>query len=654
MRPRNYWLSVIRGRRAGSLGIGAALLCGALILSLAYTSIASANGVPFKKGDVLADVGSGLIKHYSSTGTLLDTMETTTGTSEGDGMCFDAAGNLYATQGFGANTVSKINTNGELVEANWGSGYNQDPESCVADSNGHIFVGQPDGSKEVLEFETSGKPVASFAPPIEDRGTDWIDLASDQCTLHYTSEGSTIKAFNVCTNEALPDFASELPAPCYAHRILPNGEELVACASEALRLDSSGKVVMNYPASEYESSYFFAINLDPDGETFWTADYFSGKITRINIATGKAVSSFSAELSGVLGGIAIVGEITAPPKITLAPATAENLVGTTHTVTATVTEKGLPVEGTKVTFTVTGVNPQSGTGTTNSAGEGSFTYTGNNVGTDTITSEFEDKEGKTDKSNSVTKIWTNPVGPPKETTTTTSLSGEGQSGGTITVKEGASVSDEATITGENASSAGGTVTYDVYSESACSTKVASAGTEPVTGGKATASEGKVLPAGTYYWQATYSGDASNEGSKSACTSEVETVQVAPPPCTSAIGFATVVIRKEGETERQKVTNKLFTNLASKQKLVFTWENGASKLTLTKLTSASCTVSGKGTKKFLGAGEATVNGEPGWQVKFYFILSPKNRFTFHIRVSMPKEEPLAFTDKAATLTSEKIS
>jgi hypothetical protein len=326
---------------AGTFRTGrAALLLAALTIgSLSSASPAGANGVAFNTGDVLANVGGGFIKHFSTTGTLLDTLDSTTGTNEGDGMCFDAAGNLYATEGFSANTVSKFDTNGNLVAANFGSGYNSHPESCVFDSANHIYVGQPDGTHNVLEFDTSGTPLGSFAPAIEDRGTDWLDLASDQCSLHYTSEGSTIKRFDICTNTQLTDFASGLPAPCYGHRILTDGGQLVACASEVVRLDSAGAVIQTYPASSYASSYFFAMNLDPDGVTFWTADYFSGLITRINIATGATVTSFSAAPVSPLGGIAIVGEITVavPTTTTTSSSTTTTEITTTTTIVTTTT-----------------------------------------------------------------------------------------------------------------------------------------------------------------------------------------------------------------------------------------------------------------------------------------------------------------------------
>jgi sugar lactone lactonase YvrE len=313
-------------------GLLAVLTIGSLIVS----SQAGASGVAFQTGDVLASVGGGMIRHYSATGTLLDTLDSTTNSFENTGMCFDAAGNLYATQ-FTADTVSKFDSSGNLLNANFGSGYNSNPESCVFDSANHIYIGQAGGSVNVLEFDTSGSALGAFAPAIERRGTDWIDLAADQCTLHYTSEGSLINRFDVCTNTQLPAFAFGLPGPCYAHRILADGEELVACASEVVRLDSTGTVLQTYPASNYSSSSFFAMNIDPDGQTFWTADQLSGLITRINIATGASVTSFSAALLTDLSGITIVGELTVATTTTTTSTTSTTTSVTTTTSTTTTT-----------------------------------------------------------------------------------------------------------------------------------------------------------------------------------------------------------------------------------------------------------------------------------------------------------------------------
>jgi hypothetical protein len=94
-------------------------------------------------------------------------------------------------------------------------------------------------------------------------------------------------------------------------------------------------------------------------------------------------------------------------NITLAPATDTNPTGTTHTVTATVTENGQPAQGKIVTFTVT-AGPHLGTtgaATTDATGQASFTYTGVNAGTDTIKASYIGPSGQPQESNAVTKIW---------------------------------------------------------------------------------------------------------------------------------------------------------------------------------------------------------------------------------------------------------
>jgi hypothetical protein len=67
--------------------------------------------------------------------------------------------------------------------------------------------------------------------------------------------------------------------------------------------------------------------------------------------------------------------------------------------------------------------------------------------------------------------------------------------------------------------AGGTVTYTVYSDPSCTTAVRGAGTAPVMDGFVFNSAPVIFSvAGTFYWQAVYSGDDANNGASSACTS----------------------------------------------------------------------------------------------------------------------------------------
>jgi len=100
------------------------------------------------------------------------------------------------------------------------------------------------------------------------------------------------------------------------------------------------------------------------------------------------------------------------------------------------------------------------------------------------------------------------------------------------VNYGTGVTDQATLGGTNAANADGTVTYTVYSDSGCTVPVADGGTVTVNNGSVPMSNSVTAnAAGTYYWQASYSGDDINLPSKSACNSEQETVHLLLAPTT---------------------------------------------------------------------------------------------------------------------------
>jgi streptogramin lyase len=267
-----------------------------------------ASAAPYTVGDVFAGVGNGTIKQFSPTGALKDTLDTTSGSSDDTGMCFDSTGNLYSTN-FQANNMTKFDNAGNVLVHPFGSGFGSAPESCVRNATGSIYVGQANDSGDILKFSAAGAPQGSFDAATELRGTDWIDLAADQCTIYYTSEGTSVKRFNVCNNTQLSNFATGLPGPnAYALRLLPDGGALVADTDRVVRLNSSGNVTQTYLASNYDSSFLFALNLDPDGNTFWTADILTGLITRINIATGNQVTQFNANPSNEVAGLTVFGE----------------------------------------------------------------------------------------------------------------------------------------------------------------------------------------------------------------------------------------------------------------------------------------------------------------------------------------------------------
>jgi uncharacterized repeat protein (TIGR01451 family) len=105
----------------------------------------------------------------------------------------------------------------------------------------------------------------------------------------------------------------------------------------------------------------------------------------------------------------------------------------------------------------------------------------------------------------------------------TELVSGNNSGTNLTLKPPSTVHDTATLTGATAS-ADGTVTYTVYSNNTCSTVYAAGGTASVVDGQIGDSDPVTFnDAGIFYWQAVYSGDGSNNGATSLCTSEVVTI-----------------------------------------------------------------------------------------------------------------------------------
>ena len=120
------------------------------------------------------------------------------------------------------------------------------------------------------------------------------------------------------------------------------------------------------------------------------------------------------------------------------------------------------------------------------------------------------------------------------TVLSTSLSGGGQSGASISVPQGTPVTDTATVGGAAGPSATGTVNYEVFGNAGCTGASTQAGSAGVSGGVAGGSSAAVAAAlapGKYYFRATYGGDVAHQPSTSPCGSEVLTV-LAPTATTT--------------------------------------------------------------------------------------------------------------------------
>ena len=115
---------------------------------------------------------------------------------------------------------------------------------------------------------------------------------------------------------------------------------------------------------------------------------------------------------------------------------------------------------------------------------------------------------------------------PTPTTISTALFDGTNVGPNLTDPPGSSVSDTATFGGGTGAGATGSVTYSVYADSACTVLVGSPDTETITTPGVLPPSATVVinTPGTYYVQASYSGDSNNAPSQTACGSETETIQ----------------------------------------------------------------------------------------------------------------------------------
>ena len=284
-------------------------------------------------------------------------------------------------------------------------------ESVVFAANGDFYVGHPDGNDDIHRYNAAGTYQQSYDVAVESRGSDWMDLASDQTTMYYTSEGRLIKKYDVSGAGAQLADLTVLPGAgiAFALRLLPPGDGtgglLVADNGEIKRLDAASAVVQTYDVPGEDT--WFSLNLDPNGTSFWAGNYGSSNFYRFGIASGLVevgpINTGTATLT--LFGICVKGEPTAAnPEITLDPPTASNAAGTNHTVTATVTQGGQPVVGTLVSFSVA-AGPNTGQVSdpgecsvdpncnTDAAGQTSWTYASNGAtGTDVIVACFLDEQ----------------------------------------------------------------------------------------------------------------------------------------------------------------------------------------------------------------------------------------------------------------------
>ena len=272
----------------------------------AYVGTVSVAVTPMSS--LFVGINNGQIKEFGKDGSPIATLSSNLGGST-TGMAFDQFANLYVTD-FTANAVSKFPGLGPAT--GFGSGYNCKPESIVFDQAGNAYVGETGCSHAIVKLDPYGTITAVYQPAVEQQGTDWIALGSDQCTIYYTSQGASVLRFNACTRHQMTPLTSQLSTGL-ALRILPDGSVLVANLKNIRRFDAAGKLLQTYDAPGQDC--WSALAPDSDGTSFWATDYCSSDVVRFDLAKASVISQFNA---GVPANSVFGVETFVPPQTTAA------------------------------------------------------------------------------------------------------------------------------------------------------------------------------------------------------------------------------------------------------------------------------------------------------------------------------------------------
>ncbi|MEL6823965.1 MAG: putative Ig domain-containing protein, partial [Calditrichota bacterium] len=133
-----------------------------------------------------------------------------------------------------------------------------------------------------------------------------------------------IYRYDVVNDTQLTPFTTTLPGvAAYALRLLPGGGLLVADSEQIHRLDENANIVQSYDATGENT--WFALNLDPDGTSFWSGDFSTANFYKFDIATGNILVGPVNTGTGpaTLFGLSVFGEITVsqnnPPVCEVTP-----------------------------------------------------------------------------------------------------------------------------------------------------------------------------------------------------------------------------------------------------------------------------------------------------------------------------------------------
>ncbi len=362
------------------------LVVGSVGVLLGSAKPAGADTV-FQTGQVFASVGNSTVNVYDpSSGNLLDSLVDNTDEPYTVDTAFNSQGDIFVADDVNGD-ISEFAPDGTPLPT-FATGLSN-PISMVFDNQGNMYVGQQT-TPYIAEFAPDGTRLADIGPlQTELYGDDWIDLAADECTFYYTTEGTDILTYNKCTNTQGPNFnkvafpsvdpTTGLSVNAFELKILADGDVLVADSNAVLLLDPNGNVIQTYPCSALPncSGQLFALSVDPSGTSFWTADSASGAIYQINIATGALMQTIQTH-EGLLFGLSVLGNLevatpsqtttTVPSALNIQPVTGNFSTPTPVSAVLTNPDTSAPIVNEPVTFTLNGNSSEACTADTDVTG----------------------------------------------------------------------------------------------------------------------------------------------------------------------------------------------------------------------------------------------------------------------------------------------
>jgi sugar lactone lactonase YvrE len=304
------------------------------------------------------------------------------------GIAFSKDGRLYAALQATGKVIELNPTTGVVVRVvtsstSGATGIATDPLS------GDLFVTDPFGSHlyRLSGFADSTATVTTYATPFD---PDGITFGADGTI--YVASGGTAKKITGTDKSQPPTTTTIATVPSIDGIALAESSN-PSNPSAIFGNRNDGRITkVDLTKSPPEQTDIVSegtrgdfSQVGPDGCLYATQTASVAKVTNAD-----GTCSFASTVS--------------VPVLKLTPATQSASVGTSVTITATLTN-ATPASGHTVTFTVTGANPKVGTATTNASGTATFTYSGTHTGSDSISAATTANEQAV-TSNAVTVTWT--------------------------------------------------------------------------------------------------------------------------------------------------------------------------------------------------------------------------------------------------------